>query len=116
MILKLLKQRRRRRLQAQRFPEEWLNLIERNVAFFSRLSATDRAELLRHIQIFLGEKRFEGCGGFKITDEVRLTIAAQACLLLLHREPDYFPRLLTILVYPSTYHADERRPITPDIW
>jgi len=116
MILKLLKQRRRRRLEAQRFPEEWLNLIERNVAFFSRLSATDRAELLRHIQIFLAEKRFEGCGGFKITDEVRLTIAAQACLVLLHRETDYFPRLLTILVYPSAYMAEEQRLIHEHVW
>jgi len=103
-------------VQAQRFPEEWLNLIERNVAFFSRLSATDRAELLRHIQIFLAEKRFEGCGGFKITDEVRLAIAAQACLLLLHRETDYFPRLLTILVYPSAYMAEEQRLIHEHVW
>ena len=60
-------------------------------------------ELLGHIQVFLAEKRFEGCGGFEITNEVRVTIAAQACLLLLHRGTDYFPGLLTILVYPLTY-------------
>jgi len=45
-----------------------------------------------------------------------VTIAAQACLLLLHRRTDYFPRLFTILVYPSTYLADENRPITAEIW
>src|SRR5205085_9303 len=50
-------------------------------------------------------KRFEGCKGLVITDEVRVTIAAQACLLLLHRPGDYYSRLRTILVYPSTYLA-----------
>jgi len=98
------------------FPENWLDAIKRNVAFFQRLSANDRAELLRHIQVFLAEKRFEGCDGLELTDEVRVTIAAQACLLLLHRQTDYFPRLLTILVYPSAYLADERRPVDEHVW
>ncbi len=55
------------------------------------------------MQVFLAEKHFEGCGGLQLTDEIRVTIAAQACLLLLHRATDYFPRLSSILVYPSTY-------------
>src|SRR5262249_5724802 len=55
--------------------------------------------------IFLAEKQFEGCGGQEINDEVRVLIAAQACLLLLHRETDYYPELKTVLVYPSTFVA-----------
>src|SRR5437870_5899633 len=116
MIFEFLKQRRRRRLRARPFPKEWLRLIQRHVIFFQKLSASDRAELLGHIQVFLAEKRFEGCGGLVITDEVRVTIAAQACLLLLHRKTDYFPRLLTILVYPSTYTAEERRHLHGHVW
>ena len=116
MIFTLLKQRRRRRLRTRPFPKEWLTLIERDVAFFYRLSAGDRAELLGHIQVFLAEKRFEGCGGFSITDEVCVTIATQACLLLLHRKTDYFPHLLTILVYPLTYTAEETRQIGEHLW
>ena len=116
MILKWLKQQRRRRLRARPFPKEWLKLIQRHVAFFSKLSAGDRAELLGHIQVFLAEKRFEGCSGFAITDEVRVTIAAQACLLLLHRETDYFPGLLTILVYPMTYMVQEDRRVDEHVW
>src|SRR6478735_1171750 len=107
MIFAVLRQRRRRWLQARSFPEKWLTLIQRHVVFFHRLSASDRVELLGHIQVFLAEKRFEGCGGFAITDEVRVTIAAQACLLLLHRRTDYFPKLLTILVYPLPYMVAE---------
>jgi Mlc titration factor MtfA (ptsG expression regulator) len=116
VFLGFLKQRRRGRLQAQPFPKEWLVTIERNVSFFHRLSANDQAELLGHTQVFVAEKRFEGCDGLEITDEVRVTIAAQACLLLLHRKTDYFPRLLTILVYPSTYLAEDRRHVHGHVW
>jgi hypothetical protein len=116
VILSLLKQRRRLRLQARPFPKEWLEMIRRNVAFFDRLSAEDQAELIRHVQVFLAEKRFEGCGGLEITDEIRVTIAVQACLLLLHRSTHYFARLLTILVYPSAYMAPEKRQLHEHVW
>src|SRR6184192_3702582 len=116
MIFEFLRQGRRRRLRARPFPKEWLALVQRHVVFFHKLSASDRAELLGHIQVFLAEKRFEGCGGFAITDEVRVTIAAQACLLLLHRSTDYFPDLLTILVYPLTYMVEEKRQLGEHVW
>lgn len=111
-----LKDRHRKRLKARPFPNEWLRIIKSNVAFFLRLSANDQAELLDDAQVLLAEKNFEGCAGLEITDEIRVTIAAQAGLLLLHRKTDYFPRLLTILVYPSIYSAREQRPITAEIW
>jgi len=115
-MLGFFKDRQRKRIKARPLPDEWLRIIKRNVAFFDRLPANDQHELVDHIQVFLAEKNFEGCAGQEITDEVRVTIAAQAGLLLLHRKTDYFPRLLTILVYPSTYLADENRPITAEIW
>jgi len=116
VIFSLLKQHRRKRLRRRPFPKEWLAFIQRHVGFFRRLSASDRAELLGHVQIFLAEKRFEGCGGFTITDEVRVTVAAQACLLLLHRKTDYFPELLTIIVYPLTYMVEEKRQVGEHLW
>ena len=116
MILEFLKQQRRRRLRARPFPQEWLKVIQRHVVFFHKLSGSDRFELLGHIQVFLAEKRFEGCAGFAITDEVRVTIAAQACLLLLHRKMDYFPGLLTILVYPLTYMVQEDHQVGEHLW
>src|SRR4029077_19355104 len=115
-MLGFLKDRHRKRLKARPFPNEWLKIIKRNVSFLVRLPAKDQAELLDHIQVLLSEKNFEACAGQEITDEVRVTIAAQACLLLVHRKTDYFPRLLTILVYPSSYLAHEQRPITAEIW
>lgn len=100
-----LKQRRREQLRETPFPAEWLEIVARNVPLFERLPEADRLELQGHIQVFLDEKLFEGCGGLEITDEIKLTIAAQACTLLLHRETDYYKRLITILVYPRAYVA-----------
>lgn len=73
------------------------------------LTAAEKRELHGHIQVFLHEKKFEGCGGLEITDEIRVTIAAQACILLLNRKTDCFPLMRTILVYPSHYFASTSR-------
>jgi hypothetical protein len=93
------------------FPGQWLSIIEKKFGLYSKLSQEDKAELLQHILVFLDEKRFEGCGGLKITDEIKVIIAAQACMLLLHRETDYYPRLGSILVYPSAFIAKRVRHV-----
>ena len=116
MVLGLFTERRRQRLREQPFPPAWRATIERNVPVFRRLTKSDGAELLGHIQVFMAEKSFEGCGGLKLTDEIRVTIAAQACMLLLHRETDYYPELTSILVYPSGYVVDEDRSLGGGIW
>ncbi|PYJ08759.1 MAG: hypothetical protein DMF06_11960 [Verrucomicrobia bacterium] len=116
MVFGFFKRRRRRKLRAQPVPPAMRSTLARNVPIFRRLPAADQAELMGHVQVFLAEKRFEGCGGLELTDEIRLTIAGQACLLLLHRETDYYPRLSTILVYPSTYVADDERHVEGPIW
>src|ERR1700682_3266355 len=116
MVFGFIKRRRRRNLRRQPLPPAWRSTLIRNLPVFGRLPLEDQAELLRHVQVFLAEKHFEGCGGLELTDEIRLTIAAQACLLLLHRETDYYPHLITILVYPSGYTAYEARHLEGNIW
>ena len=73
--------------------------------YYDLLSGEEQSELRKLIQVFLAEKRFEGCGGLEITDEIRVTIAAQACMLLLNRAHDHYAGLDSILVYPSSYLA-----------
>ena len=111
-----LKGRRRRRLLTSAFRPDWREIIERNVPLFLRLPDSDKAELLGHVQVFVAEKIWEGCGGLELTDEIRITIAAQACVLLLHRDSDYYPRVKVILVYPSSYVATDERSIGGGIW
>lgn len=101
----VFKKWKRRRLSQKAFPKPWLKTIEENVPFYKKLPEEDKKELQRHILIFMNEKHFEGCGGLKITDEISVTIAAQACILLLHRKTDYYPGLSSILVYPQAYVA-----------
>ena len=100
---------RRNRIAARPFPPDWLRIIETNVSIYRKLPPADKEELRRHILVFLAEKRFVGCGGLKITDEIKVTIAASACILLLHRKTDYYPGLHSILVYPAAYVAKESR-------
>jgi Mlc titration factor MtfA (ptsG expression regulator) len=104
-MLGFLKKRRRQELRRLPFPEPWRNLLLRRFPVYAWLPAADKEELEGHIQVFLAEKNFEGCGGQEITDEIKVLITAQACLLLLHRDTDYYPGLRSILVYPSTYVA-----------
>jgi hypothetical protein len=70
------------------------------------LPADLQLQLKQHIQVFVAEKAFIGCGGLEITDEMRVTIAAQACLLLLNRPRGYYPELRQILVYPGSFVVD----------
>jgi len=91
------------------FPPEWHALLERNVPLARHLPPEERAELERLVSAFLEDKQFEGAGGLELTDEIKLTIAAQACLLLLHRDTDVYPDLDTIIVYPSTYVSQDTR-------
>jgi len=95
----------RKRLLAMSFPEEWKQIVRKNVPLYNRLPDSLKEQLHGLVHVFIAEKNFEGCGGLEITDEVRVTIAAQASMLLLNRRATYFPKLHTILVYPHTYVA-----------
>jgi Mlc titration factor MtfA (ptsG expression regulator) len=94
-----------RSAQDRPFSREWAEVLDRNVPLARALPEVDQRELERLVIAFLDEKHFEGAGGFEMSDEVRVTIAAHACILLLHRDTDIYPELETIIVYPSTYVA-----------
>lgn len=102
-MIALLRRRRRRALLAQEPDPAWERILEHRFVPFRRLGGEDRRELLGHTRVLLEEKRFEGCGGFELTDEARVLVAGQASVLLLHRQSDYFPRLSSILIYPDAY-------------
>ncbi len=95
--------RRRAAIAAQPFPEAWRDILRRRVPYVHTMPADLQLQLKKHIQVFIAEKAFIGCAGQTITDEVRVTIAAQACLLLLNRTTDCYPGLRQILVYPGSF-------------
>jgi Mlc titration factor MtfA (ptsG expression regulator) len=89
MIFSWLKRRRRQRLLAQPFRPDWLRILQRNVAHYRWLTQAEQARLRDDLRIFIAEKHWEGCGGLTMTDEIRVTIAAQACLLVLGMEHNF---------------------------
>lgn len=105
-----LRDRNREELRNRPFPPEWEAFVRTNVAHYCVLNDAERAELRAMIQVFLAEKDWEGCGGLDLTDEIRITIAAQACLLLLGLPHNYYRNVESILIYPSTVVIPEHQP------
>ena len=101
--------KRRRELLESHFPQEWERILQKNVPFAHKLPESLKKQFHGIIQVLMAEKRFVGCGGLDITDEIRVTILGQAAILLLN-QPDthYFKKLKTIYVYPHTYEASTR--------
>ncbi len=97
----------RDRLQKRSFLPRWNAILETNLPIYSQLTPIERRRLQGHILVFLTEKQFIGCAGLRVTEEMKLTIAAVACLLLLNGQGNYFPRLRSILVYPDAYLVQE---------
>lgn len=101
----LLTRLRRARLLRQPLPPEWRAFVERSFTFYPLLPTQDQEELLGHMKIFLAEKEFEGAGGMEVSDTMRLTVAAHACLLLLHRRTGYYPHVSSVIIYPAEFVA-----------
>ena len=105
---------RRRHLELTRkpFPKEWEEILEKDLPPYRRLSPELRRELQGLVNIFLAEKTFEGCGGLEVTDEMRVLIAAEACLLLLNKgKTDCYPSLDSIILYPHAFVANAKRSL-----
>ena len=99
------------RFRTEPIPDRWRDIVARNVPLANGLSDEERERLLRLVQVFVHDKPFEGCGGLEITEEMRVTIAAHACLLLLHLAGPCYPTVRRILVYPSAFVPKVALPI-----
>ena len=104
-----LTERRRRKLEAAPFPAHWQPFLDDNVALYARLDPPMQERLRDLTVVFIDEKSWEGCGGFELSEEAQVTIAAQACILLLGREHALYEDVDSILVYPSTMVAPPRQ-------
>ncbi len=102
---------RRRHVSRQPLSASAMQVIESSLPPWKKMPAELRDQLAGRIRQFLAEKNFEGCGGLIMTEEIRLTIAAQACLLLLNRKIRCYPKLETILVYPTAYRDKQKHLI-----
>ncbi len=93
-------------------PPSWAGIIERNVPLARTLDAAARERLMRLTQVFIRDHPIEGVQGFEVTEEVRVTIAAQASLLLLNLDPPRYPGLRRVLVYDQVFVPRKVQPAT----
>lgn len=91
------------------FKEEWVSILKENLPLYSRLPEDLRLLLHERIARFVSSTRFEGCNGLDLTDEMILTVAAQACMLVLKREGEPYPELRNVYLYPSTFSSVQKR-------
>lgn len=107
IVKRTIRNASRAKLLAAPLPDRWQAHLEKNIPLYNRLPEELKQQLHGLINVFLAEKEFKGCQGLEISDEIRVTIAAQACMLLLNRKTKYFGKLKTIYVYPHTYVAKQ---------
>ena len=106
MLFNWLKQRRRAKILATPFPENWDQIIRDNVRHARHLTPDQQQKLRRLVQIFVVERNWEGCGGLTLTDDMKVTIATLACLLVVGMNEELlFEHVMSILVYPTGYVA-----------
>jgi Mlc titration factor MtfA (ptsG expression regulator) len=108
-MFKWFRERRRNKIKGADFPSSWEDILRRNVAHYCMLEDAERAHLRGLIQVFIAEKTWEAGGGLELTDEICVTISAQACLLILGVPHNYYRNVLSIIVYPSTVVPPQRR-------
>lgn len=109
MILSWLRALRRRKLLAAPFPGPWLAYLDTNVPHYRCLSPEEQAALRDDLRVFIVEKYWEGCGGLELTDEIKVAIAAQACLLTLRLPDEKYANVRSVFVYPSGYRMRSRQ-------
>ena len=96
---------RKKRIESRDFPDDWLEILNRRLSFYRSLPGDVQQRLQNLIKLFLHDKQFIGCADQQINDEIRVTIAAQACLLILNKSDNPYQSLNSVLVYPSTFVA-----------
>ncbi|MGD9648074.1 MAG: zinc-dependent peptidase [Pirellulales bacterium] len=115
MLFRYFRRRRRQQLLASPMPTGWQPFIEWGVPDYDTLAPAARTRLSEYVRCFVAEKHWEGCGGLELTDEIRVTIAAGACLLVLELNLDLLSRVKSILVYPTEYVAPDRGMLVTEV-
>lgn len=100
---------KRKKIDTTPFPAPWLHIVRRNLPIYKRMWPDQQRELRQLIKRFVDSKDFVGCAGQSITDEIRITIAAHACLLLVGRPNHQYQDLRSILVYPSGFKVSHEK-------
>lgn len=98
------KQQARAKLLETALSDHQRAIVARQVPLTQRLPHAFRSKLEGKINAFLDQIEFVGCNGLEVTEEMRLSIAAQACILVVNSDA-WYKHLRTILVYPNAFKS-----------
>lgn len=85
-------------------------LLDARLPWLAALSEAQRAHFDAQLHVFLQQKRFIGCAGLQVTDEMKWLIAGMACLMLLRTDAPVFPQLRKLLIYPGPFLVPALEP------
>ncbi|MEQ8858586.1 MAG: zinc-dependent peptidase [Pseudomonadales bacterium] len=100
--------RRRRLLERHAIDDaRWQRILAAS-PLFDRLTDAERNRLRELTTLFLASKRFFGAHGLAVDDDMRVSVASRACLLVLglHDGLDYYRGWYTIVLYPGGFVAE----------
>jgi Mlc titration factor MtfA (ptsG expression regulator) len=97
--------RRRRILDKHSIDEKMWKRVLRALPFLGELGPEESRRLRELTLLFLAEKEFAGAHGFAVSDTMRLSIAAQACLPILELGLDWYEGWRGIVVYPGDFRV-----------
>ena len=116
ILIAYLKRKRARKIMNQEFPEEWEVFLKKNLQLYEKLPKELQKRLQQLIHLIIATKEFEGCKGLEITDEIKVTIAGEAAVLILNKNIiTPYPNLQTILVYPHAYFATSKQSVSGNL-
>lgn len=87
-------------LTGRPLPDQWLAWVRAALPFYTRLPRQTQVQLQKQIAYFLWHKRFVGCGGLKVTDQMKVTVAAHACILSLQTLKRPYRQVRWVYLYP----------------
>lgn len=102
--------RRRPRRIVDTAPPDWRETLYAQVPQAQLVPAALRTLYEHRVERFLQEKRFVGCNGLTVDDDMRVAVAGLACLLVLRPQATLFPLVRSVLLYPDRFYVRHEEP------
>ncbi|MGB0372611.1 MAG: zinc-dependent peptidase [Opitutales bacterium] len=90
------------------FKPEWIAYLEKNLPLYARLPESLKTALHQKIGYFVRSTFFEGCGDLELSEEMIITVAGQACILIMNHPGEPYPNLKSVILYPSAFKSKTR--------
>lgn len=103
MLNRFFRWREQRQLRLARIPATlWQRVVDDSLTNF-HLDQHELHQLRELASLFLIRKTISGAGGLEVDNYISAVIAAQACLLILNLDLDYYDRWVEVIVYPDAF-------------